>query len=618
MIRRILYAFLPACLLAAGIAGCDDETVEALPETVPLIVEVSGKSFVMGEELTLTMKVNDDKNPERVSDEDFDVRLTAMDGDKDVSQKAFKSFPSMVTFPKGEKILEIKLSVTKDGLQPKEKLTVNINAFVRGYAITDPTQTVVIADHHYTVISLKNNTDNVINEGDEFTLQADVPVPVVDDTDVYIEIPDNQKAFYETLPPTTLTIPAGSKHGEVTAKTLKNPEKTRDETLTLSFTTVSAVNPLDNETLEVTMKDLNVDKGDRLVDERWVYDNPKMMFVSSEDVQASVLEWNSSAETQLMQVGDPHPTKALADEGWKFYTATEFHQIDNCYSSSSFGRRTPKGFADQTTAATQGVAAVINAKYADVTDAGALRMWAMKIPEVTLQQPAGQNRDYGCPAFYSAKGKWGPGFMRILPGVRIESRIRTVGNKKGFNMAIWLMGTTDGSNPWPACGEIDILENPAGTNDSNVAHQTVHAGVTGNDITQTTNRNIAKMKDWNVYWVEWVNDSQLKFGINGETTKTINKGDLGEYWPFDTTANPNGLYLILTMGIKSAWALPNPGDDWDSGFSALNNYERDYANKDLPAMEIDWIRYYTNKASKDEYEKQAGDYGQINRNFTLW
>ena len=89
MIKRILYTFLPVCLLATGFAGCDDDAVEPLPETVPLIIEASGKSFVMGEELTLTVKVNDEKNPQLTTNEDFDVYLTAKDGETDVSKIAF-------------------------------------------------------------------------------------------------------------------------------------------------------------------------------------------------------------------------------------------------------------------------------------------------------------------------------------------------------------------------------------------------------------------------------------------------------------------------------------------------------------------------------------------------
>lgn len=147
----------------------------------------------MGEELTLTVKVNDEKNPQLTTNEDFDVYLTAKDGEMDVSKIAFKDFPSMVTVPKGVSSFDIKLPIVESGLEPKQKLTVNVTAFVRGYAMTNPTQTVVVSDHYYTVVSLKNNSDNIINEGDEFTIQVQTPVPVKDDMDINITIPDDQR-----------------------------------------------------------------------------------------------------------------------------------------------------------------------------------------------------------------------------------------------------------------------------------------------------------------------------------------------------------------------------------------------------------------------------------------
>ena len=58
MIKRILYTFLPVCLLATGFAGCDDDAVEPLPETVPLIIEASGKSFVTVSYTHLTLPTN--------------------------------------------------------------------------------------------------------------------------------------------------------------------------------------------------------------------------------------------------------------------------------------------------------------------------------------------------------------------------------------------------------------------------------------------------------------------------------------------------------------------------------------------------------------------------------
>lgn len=48
MIKRLLYTFMPVCLLTVGFAGCDDDVMDPLPETVPLIVEASAKSFCDG------------------------------------------------------------------------------------------------------------------------------------------------------------------------------------------------------------------------------------------------------------------------------------------------------------------------------------------------------------------------------------------------------------------------------------------------------------------------------------------------------------------------------------------------------------------------------------------
>lgn len=326
MIKRILYTFLPVCLLATGFAGCDDDAVEPLPETVPLIIEASGKSFVMGEELTLTVKVNDEKNPQLTTNEDFDVYLTAKDGEMDVSKIAFKDFPSMVTVPKGVSSFDIKLPIVESGLEPKQKLTVNVTAFVRGYAMTNPTQTVVVSDHYYTVVSLKNNSDNIINEGDEFTIQVQTPVPVKDDMDINITIPDDQKSLYETLPPVTLTVNAGETLAEAKVKTKHNLSPTQHETLVLNFTTISVMYPLDNDKMEIIMKDLEAGKGSKLLDERWVYDHPGIPFASSGRQTAVVEQYGDAV---LMKELDAHPNADLAAAGWKFYNAWEFHSVGN-------------------------------------------------------------------------------------------------------------------------------------------------------------------------------------------------------------------------------------------------------------------------------------------------
>ena len=562
MIKRLLYTFMPVCLLTVGFAGCDDDVMDPLPETVPLIVEASAKSFVMGEELTLTLKVNDEKNPDRVTNEDFDVYLTAKNGDKDASKTAFKIFPSMVTFPKGVSSFDIKLPIVESGIKPKEKLYVNVTSFVRGYTVTNPTQTIVVSDLHYTMVSLKNNSDRVIDEGDEFTIQTEVPVPVKDDMDINITIPDDQKSFYETLPPNTLTIKAGEKSGGVKAKTKHNTEPTKTETLTLNFTTVSAIHPLDNETLEITMKDLEEAKGSELLDERWVYERPGIAFASSGRLTAAKTQYGDDKVVEMKEL-DPHPNTDLATAGWKFYNAWEFHSFGNSGdmwnstgTGNTWGNKVPMFLADRNTKIVQNHAACVNVQFSNITDQGYLKMIEMKIPVKGTGPINGQERDYGTAAFYgcATNTTYKANSQLISEGCRMEVRARLRGQKNGFNMGIWLL--SDESGLYNTYTEVDILENPTGPVTGNKAHQTFHTGISGTDkVAKTANKSI-NINDWNIYWFEWRSDSEVALGINGEETVCYRKSEIsGDYWTFTNDQNKNGLKFILTMGAPNKWGL---------------------------------------------------------------
>ena len=614
MIKRLLYTFMPVCLLTVGFAGCDDDVMDPLPETVPLIVEASAKSFVMGEELTLTLKVNDEKNPDRVTNEDFDVYLTAKNGDKDASKTAFKIFPSMVTFPKGVSSFDIKLPIVESGIKPKEKLYVNVTSFVRGYTVTNPTQTIVVSDLHYTMVSLKNNSDRVIDEGDEFTIQTEVPVPVKDDMDINITIPDDQKSFYETLPPNTLTIKAGEKSGGVKAKTKHNTEPTKTETLTLNFTTVSAIHPLDNETLEITMKDLAEAKGSELLDERWVYERPGIAFASSGRLTAAKTQYGDDKVVEMKEL-DPHPNTDLATAGWKFYNAWEFHSFGNSGdmwnstgTGNTWGNKVPMFLADRNTKIVQNHAACVNVQFSNITDQGYLKMIEMKIPVKGTGPINGQERDYGTAAFYgcATNTTYKANSQLISEGCRMEVRARLRGQKNGFNMGIWLL--SDESGLYNTYTEVDILENPTGPVTGNKAHQTFHTGISGTDkVAKTANKSI-NINDWNIYWFEWRSDSEVALGINGEETVCYRKSEIsGDYWTFTNDQNKNGLKFILTMGAPNKWGLGggseingiwHPDAGWDSGFA-----DRDRDNDAIPRLEIDWVRTYINKSSVAEYDQ---------------
>ena len=106
--KNILYKILPVCLLTIGLTGCEDETkYRPLPEAVPLTMSINEKAFVMGEHLKVDIKVEPDADGnEVVANEDFDIYFTAKAGTEDVAN-VFEPFSSIVTFPKGEKQIQV-------------------------------------------------------------------------------------------------------------------------------------------------------------------------------------------------------------------------------------------------------------------------------------------------------------------------------------------------------------------------------------------------------------------------------------------------------------------------------------------------------------------------------
>ena len=61
---------------------------------------------------------------------------------------------------------------------------------------------------------------------------------------------------------------------------------------------------------------------------------------------------------------------------------------------------------------------------------------------------------------------------------RMEARIQ-IPRGQGIWPAFWMLGTNFPSVPWPACGEIDIMENIGNTSDQGTDHGTIHGPVSG-------------------------------------------------------------------------------------------------------------------------------------------
>ncbi len=609
-IKNILYACLPLGIWAMLLTGCkDDDQIAPLPKPVPLTLALESNTLVMGETLNMTFSVKDEQGAGLAANEDFDIYLAVVEGTTDVSKAVFNNFPEMVTFPKGETDLEISVPVKSSGIT--KSVLATLTAFARGYKMDGSEQVVKVSDYYRTTISIKGNSDLVVREGDTFILQMKVEVPANEDIVVTVTPGAGESDFYENLP-STLTIAAGELSVESEPITmLADGYPFGDRKLTFKFTSESVHHPLLSEEMNLTQQDVDTPLGSELEDERYVYTSPEMPFYSEKNA-GKFKEWWGNKKALSMKSGTPHPNESLAAEGWKFVNAMEFHAIDGqCRNAKNSNGVCPVlGFGAQNTVMVQKFMAVNNDRYTDVTDEGYLKMWAVKEKMNATGGGSGQ-KDYGFSACFSGKfnmqGAYAPQHTWIGVGTRIETRARIRGNKNGFNAAIWLQGNTQSQNSdpystWPRYGEIDVMENPAGRiTGMNTVHQTIHMGdqATGTYKNPTTQNGINKMDQWNIYWVEIVDDHTIKMGINGKTTKVVTPADLGgasSEWPFNLERNPLGFHYLLTLGAPSAWSLgytDTPPLGWDSGFSTIT-YEASKTNQETPRMEIDWIRYYSN------------------------
>lgn len=155
-----------------------------------------------------------------------------------------------------------------------------------------------------------------------------------------------------------------------------------------------------------------------------------------------------------------------------------------------------------------------------------------------------------------------------------EARIK-LPKGKGTWPAYWMMPVNNdfGTNPWPRCGEIDIMEevgyNPNYTSSS--IHCDSYNHVKG---TQKTAERLTPgaQDDFHIYRLEWTKD-YIKTYVDDHALLTFNNDGTGkvETWPFNRS-----FYIILNL----AW-----GGDWGGAQGVDENA--------LPAtMEVDYVRVF--------------------------
>ncbi len=145
---------------------------------------------------------------------------------------------------------------------------------------------------------------------------------------------------------------------------------------------------------------------------------------------------------------------------------------------------------------------------------------------------------------------------------------------KGTWPAFWMMPVNNNfaTNPWPGCGEIDIMEE-VGV-DANIVSSSIHTEAYNHTINtqKTASRNIGTAEsEFHVYACEWTPD-YLKFFVDGTELMTfLNEGTGKSVWPFTYA-----FYPILNL----AW-----GGDW-GGYKGVDE-------EALPVtLKVDYVRVF--------------------------
>lgn len=151
---------------------------------------------------------------------------------------------------------------------------------------------------------------------------------------------------------------------------------------------------------------------------------------------------------------------------------------------------------------------------------------------------------------------------------------------RGTWPAIWTLGENIEKAGWPACGEIDIMEN-VGFNPLKI-HGNIHCAAYNHTKHNGKGGSVMAVAPWeqfHEYAIEWYEDRMEFFFDDTRYFVYRKESDDPKVWPF---AQPQ--YVILNLAIGGAWGGAKGIDD--SIFPAR--------------FEVDYVRYYqlTNSPAK--------------------
>ncbi len=154
---------------------------------------------------------------------------------------------------------------------------------------------------------------------------------------------------------------------------------------------------------------------------------------------------------------------------------------------------------------------------------------------------------------------------------RIEARIR-IPRGQGLWPAFWMLGADIGTVGWPACGEIDVMENVGYEPD--VVHGTVHgpgySGAQGLSAAYRQPSGAAFADDFHVFGIDW-RPGAVTWTVDGVAQRTVTRADVGSApWVFDKP-----FFVVLNVAVGGSW----PGSP-------------DATTRFPQQMTVDWVRVW--------------------------
>lgn len=190
----------------------------------------------------------------------------------------------------------------------------------------------------------------------------------------------------------------------------------------------------------------------------------------------------------------------------------------------------------------------------------------------TYTGPDGQTREYTSGRLQTA------GHFEQQYG-RFEARIK-VPKGQGLWPAFWMLGDDVAARGWPACGEMDIMEN-IGSEPSKI-HGTLHGPRYSGDNPLTGAYTLsapAQFGDgFHVFAIEW-EPTEVRFYVDGVLyeTQTVDSIPSDKHWAFD-----HPFFILLNLAVGGFWP-GNPNATTPFPATMLVDYVRVYKRRDTAA-----------------------------------